>query len=94
MNRTLVCSATIERHAFVDVGAVVHHYISDFALVVSALARQLDWIYRHGEQLDLPTVGDGRASLSAHERPVRSQRLRGIAARRMSPIASFAGTQS
>ena len=61
MNCTIVCGATIDREAFLDAGAVVHRYISDFALVVGALARQVGWINRHGEQLDLPIVGDGEA---------------------------------
>jgi len=65
-NCTLVCGVTIGRHAFVGAGAVVTHDVPDFALVVGVPARQIGWMSRHGEKLDLPIDGSqGHAACPA-----------------------------
>jgi UDP-2-acetamido-3-amino-2,3-dideoxy-glucuronate N-acetyltransferase len=64
-NCTIVCGTTIGRHAFVGAGAVVSRDVSDFALVVGVPARQIGWVSRHGERLDLPLRGDGAAACPA-----------------------------
>jgi UDP-2-acetamido-3-amino-2,3-dideoxy-glucuronate N-acetyltransferase len=59
-NATLVCGITVGRHAFVGAGAVVQKDVPDFALMVGVPARQIGWMSRFGERLDLPlqaTVG-------------------------------------
>ena len=61
-NCTVVCGSTIGRHAFVGAGAVVTGDVPDFALAVGVPARQIGWMSRHGERLDLPLEGDGSAS--------------------------------
>ena len=58
-NCTIVCGTTIGRHAFVGAGAVVNRDVPDFALMVGVPARQLGWMSRFGERLDLPLTGDG-----------------------------------
>jgi len=50
----------IGRHAFIGAGAVVTQS-ADFALVAGVPARQIGWMSRHGERLDLPLTGDGDA---------------------------------
>jgi len=60
-NCTVVCGSTIGRHAFVGAGAVVTDDVPDFALVVGVPARQIGWMSRHGERLDLPPHGEGTA---------------------------------
>ena len=60
-NCTVVCGSTIGRYAFVGAGAVVTGDVPDFALVVGVPARQIGWMSRHGERLDLPLQGDGNA---------------------------------
>ena len=60
-NCTIVCGTTIGCHAFVGAGAVVNRDVPDFALVVGMPARQVGWIRRFGERLDLPLTGDGEA---------------------------------
>jgi UDP-2-acetamido-3-amino-2,3-dideoxy-glucuronate N-acetyltransferase len=62
-NCTVVCGVTIGRYAFVGAGAVVTHDVPDFALVVGIPARQVGWMSRHGEKLDLPVdEPDGEAT--------------------------------
>ena len=60
-NATVVCGVTIGMHAFVAAGAVVNRDVPDFALMAGVPARQIGWISRHGERLDLPRRGDGSA---------------------------------
>ena len=60
-NCTIVCGATIGRYAFVGAGAVVQKDVPDFALVVGVPARQIGWMSRFGERLDLPLAGSGEA---------------------------------
>ncbi|WP_434644666.1 acyltransferase [Achromobacter piechaudii] len=64
-NCTIVCGATIGRYAFVGAGAVVNKDVPDFALVVGVPARQIGWMSRHGEQLDLPLTGNAQTTCPA-----------------------------
>ena len=69
-NCTIVCGATVGRYAFVGAGAVVNKDVPDFALVVGVPARQIGWMSRHGEQLDLPLAGNGQARYPPYGRPL------------------------
>jgi UDP-2-acetamido-3-amino-2,3-dideoxy-glucuronate N-acetyltransferase len=60
-NCTIVCGVTIGQYAFVGAGAVVTTDVPDFALVVGVPARQIGWMSRFGEQLDLPVDGNAAA---------------------------------
>ena len=61
-NCTIVCGVTIGEYAFVGAGAVVTRDVSDFALVLGNPARQVGWMSRHGERLDLPLAGEAEAA--------------------------------
>jgi UDP-2-acetamido-3-amino-2,3-dideoxy-glucuronate N-acetyltransferase len=61
-NCTIVCGITIGAYAFVGAGAVVNRDVPDYALMVGVPARQIGWMSRYGEQLDLPLTGEGFAS--------------------------------
>ncbi|PXX95536.1 acyltransferase [Halomonas sp. LBP4] len=61
-NCTIVCGVTIGRFAFVGAGAVISRDVPDFALVVGVPGRQIGWMSRHGERLDLPLEGEGEAT--------------------------------
>ncbi|HEX6364342.1 MAG TPA: acyltransferase [Albitalea sp.] len=58
-NSTIVCGHTIGAYAFVGAGAVVNRDVPDFALMVGVPARQVGWMSKYGERLDLPLEGDG-----------------------------------
>ena len=60
-NCTIVCGVTIGKYAFVGAGAVVNRDVPDFALMVGVPARQIGWMSKVGEQLDLPLTGQAEA---------------------------------
>lgn len=60
-NCTIVCGVTIGEFAFVAAGAVVNRDVKPYALVAGVPGRQIGWMSRHGERLDLPMEGDGEA---------------------------------
>ena len=63
-NCTIVCGITIGKYAFVGAGAVVNKNVPDYALMVGVPARQIGWMSRFGERLDLPINGDGETICS------------------------------
>lgn len=73
-NCTIVCGVEIGEYAFIGAGAVVHRDVPAYALMVGVPAKQIGWMSRFGEQLDLPLQGDG-ATQCPHtgERYVLSQ---------------------
>lgn len=58
-NCTIVCGITIGAYAFIGAGAVVNKNVPDYALMVGVPAKQIGWMSRFGEQLDLPLKGAG-----------------------------------
>jgi UDP-2-acetamido-3-amino-2,3-dideoxy-glucuronate N-acetyltransferase len=64
-NCTIVCGVTIGQYAFIGAGAVINRDVPDFALMVGVPARQLGWMSKHGERLDLPVSGAGEATCPA-----------------------------
>lgn len=60
-NCTVVCGITVGSYAFVGAGAAVTADVPDFALMVGCPARQIGWMSRFGERLDLPLTGEGEA---------------------------------
>ena len=64
-NCTIVCGTTIGEYAFVGAGAVVNRDVPAFALMVGVPARQVGWMSRNGERLELPLAGSGIASCPA-----------------------------
>lgn len=57
-NSTIVCGTTVGRFAFIGAGAVINRDVPDFALMVGVPARQIGWMSRFGERLDLPLASD------------------------------------
>ena len=58
-NSTIVCGITIGSYAFIAAGAVVNRDVLDFALVAGVPAKQIRWMSRFGEKIDLPLKGEG-----------------------------------
>jgi UDP-2-acetamido-3-amino-2,3-dideoxy-glucuronate N-acetyltransferase len=61
-NCTIVCGTSIGAYAFVGAGAVVNRDVKDYALVAGVPARQIGWMSRYGERVDLPLAGEGEAA--------------------------------
>jgi UDP-2-acetamido-3-amino-2,3-dideoxy-glucuronate N-acetyltransferase len=60
-NATIVCGVTLGECAFIGAGAVVTRDVKPHALMAGVPARQIGWMSEHGERLDLPPSGEGRA---------------------------------
>ena len=58
-NCTIVCGVTVGEFAFVGAGAVVTSHVRPFALVVGVPAKQIGWMTKYGERVDLPLSGEG-----------------------------------
>ena len=58
-NCTIVCGTRIGHYAFVGAGAVVNRDVKPFALMVGVPAKQIGWMSRYGERVDLPLQGTG-----------------------------------
>lgn len=60
-NVTIICGVTLGEYCFVGAGAVVTKDIKPFALMVGVPARQIGWMTRSGERLELPKSGNAEA---------------------------------
>jgi UDP-2-acetamido-3-amino-2,3-dideoxy-glucuronate N-acetyltransferase len=63
-NCTIVCGVTVGAYAFVAAGAVVNRDAKPYSLMAGVPARQVGWMSRHGDRLNLPLEGDGEAACS------------------------------
>lgn len=61
-NSTIVCGTTVGEYAFVAAGAVVNRDVKPYALVAGVPARQIGWMSRFGERLELPLTGAATAT--------------------------------
>lgn len=61
-NSTIVCGVTVGEYSLVGAGAVINKDVKPFALMVGVPAKQIGWISKYGEQLDLPLEGNGTAT--------------------------------
>ena len=64
-NCTIVCGVTIGEYAFVGAGAVINRDVPNYALMVGIPARQIGWMSKSGERLDLPVAGVAEAKCPA-----------------------------
>jgi UDP-2-acetamido-3-amino-2,3-dideoxy-glucuronate N-acetyltransferase len=60
-NSTIICGSTIGEYAFIGAGAVVKKDVPDFALMVGVPAKQIGWMSKFGERLNLPLQGNAEA---------------------------------
>ena len=61
-NCTIVCGVTIGEYSLVGAGAVINKNVPAFALMVGVPAKQIGWISKYGEQLELPLTGNASAT--------------------------------
>ncbi|WP_435166693.1 DapH/DapD/GlmU-related protein [Candidatus Pelagibacter bacterium nBUS_28] len=61
-NSTIICGITIGDFAFVGAGAVVNKNVPPYALMVGVAAKQIGWMSRYGEKLDLPLKGNAETT--------------------------------
>jgi UDP-2-acetamido-3-amino-2,3-dideoxy-glucuronate N-acetyltransferase len=64
-NCTIVCGTTVGEYAFIAAGAVVTRDVMNYALMAGVPARQMGWMSRHGERLDIPLSGQAEARCPA-----------------------------
>jgi UDP-2-acetamido-3-amino-2,3-dideoxy-glucuronate N-acetyltransferase len=64
-NATIVCGCSLGEYAFIGAGAVVTGDVKAYALMVGVPARQVGWMSRHGEKLELPLEGSGECRCPA-----------------------------
>lgn len=57
-NSTVVCGTTLAEYAFVAAGAVINRNVKPYALMAGVPAKQIGWMSRFGERLDLPLGGN------------------------------------
>ena len=60
-NCTIICGVNIGQFSFVGAGALIRKDVPDYALCVGVPAKQIGWMSKYGEQLDLPLEGNGSA---------------------------------
>ena len=63
-NSTIVCGIKIREYAFIGAGTVVLEDIKPFALIVGVPGKQIGWMSKDGEKLNLPITGFGHAICS------------------------------
>lgn len=57
-NSTIVCGTVVGEYAFIGAGAVINKDVPDYALMIGVPAKQIGWMSRFGERLDLPLTGN------------------------------------
>ena len=60
-NCTIVCGVMIGEYSLIGAGSVVNKSVPAFALMVGVPAKQIAWISKYGEQLELPLHGNAEA---------------------------------
>ena len=58
-NCTIICGVNIGKYAFIGAGAVINKDVSNFALMVGVPAKQIGWMSKFGEKIELPLNGKG-----------------------------------
>ena len=64
-NCTVVCGVELGAYCLIGAGAVVTGDVAPHALMTGVAAKQVGWVSRHGERLDLPVGGAGEATCPA-----------------------------
>jgi UDP-2-acetamido-3-amino-2,3-dideoxy-glucuronate N-acetyltransferase len=60
-NATIVCGVILGEYSFIAAGAVINKDVKSFALMAGVPAKQIGWMSKFGEKLNLPLEGNGQA---------------------------------
>jgi len=63
-NCTVVCGTTLGEYSFVAAGALINRDVKPYALMAGVPARQIGWMSRYGERLDLSLEGNAQTFCS------------------------------
>lgn len=58
-NATIVCGVILGEFSFIAAGAVINKDVKPFSLMAGVPAKQIGWISKFGERIDLPMNGSG-----------------------------------
>lgn len=58
-NCTILCGISIGEYAFIGAGSFINTNVPAFALMAGVPAKQIGWMTKFGEQMDLPLEGIG-----------------------------------
>lgn len=58
-NATIVCGVTLGEFSFIAAGAVINKDVKPFALMAGVPAKQIGWMSKYGERIELPLEGSG-----------------------------------
>jgi len=58
-NATIVCGVILGEYSFIAAGAVINKDVKPFALMAGVPAKQIGWMSKFGEKLNLPLEGSG-----------------------------------
>jgi UDP-2-acetamido-3-amino-2,3-dideoxy-glucuronate N-acetyltransferase len=61
-NCTIICGVTIGTFGFIGAGAVISKDVPSYALMVGVPAKQVGWMSKYGEKLDLPLIGNAKTT--------------------------------
>lgn len=63
-NATIVCGVVLGEYSFIAAGAVVTSDVKPFALMAGVPAKQIGWLSKFGNRLNLPLSGEGSDTCS------------------------------
>ncbi len=58
-NATIVCGVEVGEYSFIGAGAVVNRNVKPYSLMAGVPAKQIGWMSRFGERINLPLEGKG-----------------------------------
>ena len=58
-NCTIICGKTIGENAFIGAGCVVTKDVKNYALLTGIPGKQVGWMSKYGERINLPLKGNG-----------------------------------
>jgi UDP-2-acetamido-3-amino-2,3-dideoxy-glucuronate N-acetyltransferase len=59
-NATIICGVTLGENSFIAAGAVINKDVKSYSLMAGVPAKQIGWMSRFGEQINLPMIGNGK----------------------------------